>query len=320
MLPTQVRLIIVSGGDIASTNQADVLLSNYSWFRMDDVEGLPSYSLGQIRMWIHDDGVLFEDDLDKRWNLATGETVIEAIFPSRHSAKSGKPSLTLHPIGVPQSDFDEVPLYGGRGGSAPPPSPRISSWWRNLIYMVEGTDLEQQFDLSLEVTHHGPWISVPSIFVEVGSTEKTWGHLGAANILAELIAKGLGLSDGQEIGVWDEQENAGEPVIITLGGGHYSPRANKLARNEGIWIGHMLAAYAMPFIKPEDENSIPGGNWKNSLNVAIESTKRAFPNGNIICSMDRKAFKGWQKQAIRAHLAELDIPLLKSKSILELII
>jgi hypothetical protein len=82
----------------------------------------------------------------------------------------------------------------------------------------------------------------------------------------------------------------------------------------------MLAAYAMPFIKPEDENSIPGGNWKNSLNVAIESTKRAFPNGNIICSMDRKAFKGWQKQAIRAHLAELDIPLLKSKSILELII
>jgi len=35
--------------------------------------------------------------------------------------------------------------------------------------------------------------------------------------------------------------------------------------------------------------------------------------------MDRKAFKGWQKQAIRAHLKELNIPLMKSKFILELI-
>ena len=319
MIPTEVRLIIVSGGDIASKNQADILLSSYPWVRMTDVEGHPSYSIGKIRMWIHPDGILFEDNLDTRWNLATGEQVIEAIFPSRHSAKSGTPSLTLHPIGVPQSDFDEIPPYGGKGGNAPPPSPRIASWWRNLTTMVRGTDLEQQFDLSLEVTHHGPWINVPSIFVEVGSTEKTWGHLGAAKILAELIAKGIGLDDSIEIGVWDEQENSGEPVIITLGGGHYSPRANKLALNKGIWIGHMLATYALPFIKPDDETSTPGGNWKNSLNVAIESTKKAFPNGKIICSMDRKAFKGWQKQAIRAHLKELNIPLMKSKFILELI-
>jgi len=53
--------------------------------------------------------------------------------------------------------------------------------------------------------------------------------------------------------------------------------------------------------------------------VAINSTKKAFPNGKIICSMDRKAFKGWQKQAIRTHLEELNIPLLKTKSILELV-
>lgn len=320
MTPTEVRLIIVNGEDIASTNQADVLLSKYSWSRLEDVEGLPSYSLDRVRMWIHPKGVLFEDDLDTRWNNATGEKVVEAIFPSRHSAKSGTASLTLHPIGVPQTNIDESPPYGGKGGNAPPPSPRISSWWRNLISMVDGTELQQQFDLSLEVTHHGPWINVPSIFVEVGSTEKTWGHLGAATILAELVAKGIGLDDGEEIGIWDENKNAGEPVIITLGGGHYSPRANKLALNEGIWIGHMLATYALPFIKPEDENTTPGGNWMNSLNVAIESTKKAFPGGEIICSMDRKAFKGWQKQAIRKHLEELNIPLLRTKSILELIV
>lgn len=319
MTPTEVRLIIVSGGDIASTNQADILRSKFSWKKMKDVEGLPCYSLGEIRMWIHSNGVLFEDDLDKRWAHATGEKVIEAIFPSRHSAKSGNPSLTLHPIGVPQLGFDEKAPYGGKSGNAPPPSPRLASWWRNLLTMVEGTEIEKEFDFSLEVTHHGPWISVPSIFVEVGSTEKTWGHVGAATVLAELIAKGIGLEDGNEIGVWNADSNSGEPVLITLGGGHYSPRANKLGLNDGIWIGHMLATYALPFIKSLDENEPPSGNWRNSICAAVQSTKLAFPNGNIICSMDKKAFKGWQRQAIRDYLEELKIPLMNTKSILELL-
>ena len=185
--------------------------------------------------------------------------------------------------------------------------------------MVNGSEIENQFDLSLEVTHHGPWISVPSIFVEVGSTAKTWGHIGAATILAELIAKGLGLEETEHFGVWDEQVNSGDTVLITLGGGHYSPRANKLGLNEGIWIGHMLATYALPFVKPDEEDSTPKGNWKNSINAAVQSTKLAFPNGNIICSMDKKAFKGWQRQAIREHLIDINIPLMNTKSILELI-
>ncbi|MBL6890786.1 MAG: D-aminoacyl-tRNA deacylase [Candidatus Poseidoniaceae archaeon] len=319
MSPVEVRLIIVSGGDIASTNQADILLEKYSWDEIKEVEGHPCYSIHDIRMWIHPGGVLFEDNLDLRWQKATGEKVIEAIFPSRHSAKSGNASLTLHPIGVPQLDFDEQAPYGGKSGNAPPPSPRLASWWRSLKQMVNGSEIENQFDLSLEVTHHGPWISVPSIFVEVGSTAKTWGHIGAATILAELIAKGLGLEETEHFGVWDEQVNSGDTVLITLGGGHYSPRANKLGLNEGIWIGHMLATYALPFVKPDEEDSTPKGNWKNSINAAVQSTKLAFPNGNIICSMDKKAFKGWQRQAIREHLIDIDIPLMNTKSILELI-
>jgi len=315
----EISLVVVSGGDIASTNQADALLSKFKWQKMEDVEGLPAYSINDIRMWIHKDGVLFEDDLDLRWQNATGEKVIEAIFPSRHSAKSGNASLTLHPIGVPQLGANETPPYGGLSGNAPPPSPRIASWWRHLRKSVEGTDIANQFDLSLEVTHHGPWLNVPSLFVEVGSTAETWGHQGAANILAELIAKGIGLYGEPQIGVWDSKEHSGEPVIITLGGGHYSPRANKLGAIEGIWIGHMLATYALPFEAIIDQDVLPKGNWINSINAAIKSTKRAFPNGNIICSMDKKAFKGWQRQAIRIHLESIEIPLMNTKSIMNLL-
>ena len=318
MSTTDIVLIIVSGGDIASTNQADFLLEKFAWEPIDRVEELEAYSHQNIRMWIHPGGVLYEDDLDLRWEEATGERVVEAIFPSRHSAKSGNPSLTLHPIGVPQLDFNEVAPFGGKSGNSPPPSPRLATWWRAMSGLVSGSTIESEFDLSLEVTHHGPWINVPSLFVEVGSTEKTWGHKGAAEILANLIAQGLGMNGGEELGKWDSELNSGETVVVTLGGGHYAPRANKLGSIEGLWIGHMLATYALPFNKPESTGEQPTGNWKNSINSAINSTKQAFPNGNVVCSMDKKAFKGWQRQAIREHLATINIPLLNTKALVEL--
>ena len=79
----------------------------------------------------------------------------------------------------------------------------------------------------------------------------------------------------------------------------------------------MLATYALPFEKAEDESiSLPGGTWKQSMESALDATKKAFPNGKIICSMDKKAFRGWQRQAIRDFLAAVEIPLLTTKQII----
>jgi len=75
-----------------------------------------------------------------------------------------------------------------------------------------------------------------------------------------------------------------------------------------------LATYALPFTKDEDENI--SGMWENSIRKAIASTQSAFPGGEVVCSMDKKAFKGWQRQAIRDLLEELNIPLLKSAEII----
>lgn len=35
--------------------------------------------------------------------------------------------------------------------------------------------------------------------------------------------------------------------------------------------------------------------------------------------MDKKAFKGWQRQAIRHHLSQLGVPLLKRNGVLDLV-
>jgi D-aminoacyl-tRNA deacylase len=245
--------------------------------------------------------------------------VSEVIFPSRHAAASGKPSLTLHPIGVPHLLRGTKPQYGGRSGYAPPPSTRLASWWKKLTNSVNGTSLAERFELTLEVTHHGPWLEVPALFIEIGSTQAIWPDEEAAEHLAGIIAEGLGLDGTEQVGVWDSVKHSGEIVLVTLGGGHYAPRANKLALLDGVWLGHMLATYALPFEKPEDEGSLPGGTWNQSISQAIAATKTAFPNGKIICSMDKKAFRGWQRQAIRDYLLTQNIPLLTTKQILELL-
>jgi len=302
-----VSLIIVSGGDVASTNQADELLKLCDWKTLEPVEGKPSYSFLHARIWWMEDGCLWEDDLDKRWELATGEKPSEIIFPSRHSAASGNASLTLHPIGTMQVPENEVPEYGGKAADCPPPNPRLAAWWREMNRVASEMD---DFDLSLETTHHGPWIETPSLFIEIGSTVETWGHEEAAVILAGIIYRGLGLDGTDGLGKWDNEGR----VVVTLGGGHYAPRANMLGLHEGIWIGHMLATYALPFER--DESGKVSGMWENSIRKAIAATKLAYPGGEVVCSMDKKAFKGWQRQAIRDLLEELEVPLLKRAEII----
>lgn len=54
----------------------------------------------EVRLLKHDNSIVREDHLDRRWEEVTGEAVDEVIFLSRHTAVSNRPSLTIHPIGI----------------------------------------------------------------------------------------------------------------------------------------------------------------------------------------------------------------------------
>ncbi len=308
----RVVLIAVNQRDIASTNQADVLLRLDPWEATSLFEGHPTHAFRHLRMVHLPDGLLFEDDLDLRWFAHCGEVVEEVIFPSRHVAASGKASLTLHPIGTPHLSVGEIGPYGGHGGRAAPPSSRLAGWWKLLQQRAAASTAVEGFDLSLEVTHHGPHLEAPCLFIEVGSTEATWGHEGAADLLAQIIRDTL--LDEDDTTRWSPERNAGETVVVTLGGGHYAPRANLVGSMDGVWLGHMLATYALPF---ELEDGQVGGAWKQAIDAALLSTKASFPEADLVCSMDKKAFRGWQRQAIRDHLEAVGVPLLTSRAIAE---
>jgi len=81
-----------------------------------------------------------------------------------------------------------------------------------------------------------------------------------------------------------------------------------------LWTGHLLANYALPFENPE-EGQEPKGAWEHSIRTSIESTMSAFPGGRFFAHLDRKSFKGWQRNAILALLEELGIPVRRGKEL-----
>ncbi|CAN6848645.1 unnamed protein product [Brassica oleracea] len=219
-----VTLIVATTYDPASINPATALLAMPGWTTGPILPpNIKSFTNQQTRLIQHDVSIVKEDDLDSRWEEATGEVVDEVIFLSRHTAASNRPALTVHPIGVLHLKEGESPPHGGKAGWAALPSPRIGPWLRLLKKMAEAHSLVPEFEITLEGTHHGPITSKPTMFLEIGDTEEYWKRQDAAQVIALLIWEGLGLGGCEAVGNWNS-ETGKRTVLLGIGGGHYAPR------------------------------------------------------------------------------------------------
>ncbi|PKU66115.1 D-aminoacyl-tRNA deacylase [Dendrobium catenatum] len=301
-----VILVVATTADPASIGPASAFLAMPGWTPGPFIdEKIASYANGETRLLKHERSIVAEDDLDRRWQEATGESVSEVIFLSRHTAVSNRPALTVHPIGVPHLRIGDTPPQGGRPAWAAPPNPRVGPWFRLLRKIAIDQCLVPEFEVTLEATHHGPVVSTPTMFLEIGSTEEYWGRQDAA----QAIALGLGLDGGNGVGKWDR--NSYNKVLLAIGGGHYVPRhmdiiqslsftdssvllaSGNNSRKEGVWVGHLLSGYSLPMEEPAqrkagDQDKGIGGTWRQSIKVSLEATKSAFPGGVILAHLDQK--------------------------------
>uniref|UniRef100_M0ZY25 D-aminoacyl-tRNA deacylase n=1 Tax=Solanum tuberosum TaxID=4113 RepID=M0ZY25_SOLTU len=85
----------------------------------------------------------------------------------------------------------------------------------------------------------------------------------------------------------------------------------RLCRKDGVWVGHLIAGYSLPMEDPgpskSQANLEVGGTWKQAIRVAFDTTRAAFPQGEVLAHLDNKSFKGWQRNAIVGFLAEQNI-------------
>ncbi|XP_021615905.1 D-aminoacyl-tRNA deacylase isoform X2 [Manihot esculenta] len=238
-----VTLVVATTIDAASIGPASALLSMPGWQPGPPwPEDAQSFVNKEVRLIKLGNRLVKEDHLDKRWEEATGESVNEVIFLSKHVASSSRPALTIHPIGTPHISEGEVLVAGGKAGWVAPPNPRIGPWLRLLKTIAASHNLSPEFEVTLEATHHGPVINSPTMFVEIGSTEEYWRRQDAAQTIALLVWQGLGLGEGISVGDWP-RNNGKNKILFGIGGGHYVPRHMDIVLSFKSWQRNAIKGF-----------------------------------------------------------------------------
>ncbi|MDD1681411.1 MAG: D-tyrosyl-tRNA(Tyr) deacylase, partial [Methanoregula sp.] len=218
-----------------------------------------------------DERLIHTEGIDKR----TDADLI--LFISRHSSVNPVPVLTVHITG----NFRGAELGGTPRTLAPAATAMMQATLRSLAkHCPEG------YRVSYEVTHHGPTdLSLPSFFVEIGSTEKEWTDPAAGLAVAQSVLSAV-LQD---------------PVpLIGFGGTHYAARETEIALTSRGAFGHIAHTREVAAL---DEAMI---------RAMMEKS------GAVAAYIDRKALNREDLNRLSGMLATTGIPRLSETEILSM--
>lgn len=305
-----VTLLLASKEDTASMNIYSEVLELNGWGETKQYSHgkVTTNSISDIELLLIDQLHIWADGIDLKHQEITSSDVDEVLVLSRHVSSSETPAITLHAIGIPGGTPHGMKAEsGGINGKVPPPSTKFAELFRTMKRIASAKKLDEKYDLTLETTHHGPLLESPALYLEIGSTEDQWADKEAARVWAETISLCLGIEGGG-----CKWEGRGE-VMIGFGGGHYAPRHKAVISESDVWLGHVLASYSLNFERTAEGSD--SGVWQHSVKSAVDSTRIAFPGGNVFAHLDRKSFKSWQRRALTKLLSELGVPVLRGKQI-----
>ena len=156
------------------------------------------------------------------------------VFISRHSSTSGKPTLSVHtPGNIGSAEYGGLPRQVSVS-----PATAMRDALKALSLFKEGMQLD--YEVSYECTHHGPSLNAPTMFVELGSSEKQWRDAKAAEAVAHAAMSAIA-----------KFEVSGNTAVLGIGGTHYNQRFTRMSLGDEAVFGHMIAKYAVPLVDSE---------------------------------------------------------------------
>jgi D-aminoacyl-tRNA deacylase len=221
-------LIVASRKDIAGLNIAKHILKNYPFektaethqdnpiFSTDINEKKVSYTM------------LNEESVNAQHLPATFTNLKLIVFISKHSSASGTPTLSVHTPG----NLSTAELGGLPKQVSVAPATAMQNALKALSFFKESMNLP--YEVSYECTHHGPSLNVPTMFVELGSSEKQWNDSKAAESVAHATMSAIGKFGTSE-----------KTAVLGIGGTHYNRRFTRLALEDKAVFGHMIPKYAV---------------------------------------------------------------------------
>jgi len=266
------KSIVVSKEDIGGMNIYSRLIENFDFKETErEYEGNKFFESKKagMELLLIDTLHIFSEELDE----LNSDFI---VFASRHSSKSGKPTLSVHPVG----SWGKAELGGKDHELGPASAALMKNYLISLEEKREKMNLE--YEVSYEATHHGPSLRTPCCFIEIGSTEPQWKDKKAGAAIAETIMKRTEFKECK--------------AAIGVGGLHYNPYFTKIALGMEYGFSHMCPKYALPHFNEEM--------LQKAIDASMESIEAII--------VEQKGF-GKEKIRIMEFLKKQELPILKAK-------
>ena len=200
------------------------------------------------------------------------------VFISRHSSVSGTPTLSVHTPG----NLGEAELGGLPRKVSISPANAMRDALKAMMQFKE--EMQLDYEVSYECTHHGPSFDIPTMFAELGSSIKQWNDLKAAEVVAHAAIKAISKFGDSQV-----------TTVLGIGGPHYNVRFTRMMLENGIAFGHIIPKYAIPCIDVEI--------LRQCIEKTLEKVEYAV--------LDWKGIKGEYKSKLVEMLKNLDAPFKK---------
>lgn len=234
--------IVVSRADEASVHIGDRLRDVGDWRETTDDSRPDGEGGGTV--YRTDGAVLREFDglhLELTGVAHAFDDANLVVFASRHAGETDE-LLTAHHTG----NFG-VAEYGGESGRFARAAPNAQS-----AAVAALTDhAPEGYEVGMECTHHGPTdVGAPSLFVEIGSAEPQWRDADAAHAVARAIL------DLRGVAADAPTENGTRRHLVGVGGGHYTPRFERVVRETDWAVGHVGADWSLSVLEELHDDDV----------------------------------------------------------------
>lgn len=196
------------------------------------------------------------------------------VFISRHSSARGIPTLSVHAPG----NLHDAELGGLPRVVSVSPANAMRDALHVLFRLKEEKPLK--YAVSYECTHHGPSLSIPTMFVELGSSPAQWSDLKAAEAVAHAAMKAI-LRVGESSAI----------AVLGIGGPHYNAKFTRIALENDLAFGHIIPKHVISHI----DSAI----LSHCITKTLEKVERAI--------LDWKGIRGAHKSRVRGMLEEIGL-------------
>lgn len=270
---------MASKKDVASLNIAERILSHYPFERTSqEFQENPVYEadLNAKKVKL----VTLNEESIRAQNLTDSYPAPElVVFISRHSSLSGTPTLSVHtPGNLGEADHGGIPRKISFS-----PANAMRDALKAMVRFKE--EMQLDYEVSYECTHHGPSLNVPAMFVELGSSSQQWRDLRAAEAVAHAAMKAVS-SFGK----------SKARAVLGVGGSHYNSRFTRMALESEVAFGHIIPKYALSNVDLEI--------LKQCVERTLERVESAI--------LDWKGIKGEHKPALVGLLEKINLPFEKA--------